>query len=71
MMEKNTVIRWVSHPEEKKSERRNYRSYRDPTADAAVGNVMREEKRKRKQEKQKMTGRCKETHGARRMERRE
>ena len=35
--------------------RRSHRAYRDPTADAAIANVMREERMKRKVEQRKAT----------------
>ncbi len=35
------------------NERRTFRAYRDPTADMAIANVMREEKMKRKAQQRK------------------
>ena len=47
-------FRWVDRPAEQFSPPRSrHRGYADPTADAAIGNIIREEKRRK-------TGRCKE-----------
>lgn len=48
MNKETQVIRWVEHKEEKVPECRNNRSHSDPTANEAIGNVMREERRKEK-----------------------
>ena len=48
MQKETQVIRWVEHKEEKVPECRNNRSHSDPTANEAIGNVMREERRKEK-----------------------
>ena len=42
MQKETQVIRWVDHKEEKVPECRNNRSHSDPTANEAIGNVMRE-----------------------------
>lgn len=49
MQKETQVIRWVDHKEEKVPECRNNRSHSDPTANEAIGNVMREERRKEKE----------------------
>ena len=52
-------FRWVDRPVEQFSQSRSYhRSHADPTADAAIGNIMREEKRRKrvKARKRKRTG---------------
>ena len=36
-------------------EPRHHRAYRDPTADTAIGNIMREERMKKKEERKKAT----------------
>lgn len=42
------IIQWVDkHESEKTPAGKTHRSYKDPTADEAIGNVMREEKRKK------------------------
>lgn len=41
------VIHWVDHVEEKAPESRSRRSYSDPTANEAIGNVMRESRKKK------------------------
>lgn len=44
-------FRWVDRPAEQSSQTRSYhRSHADPTADAAIGNIMREEKRRKRTE---------------------
>ena len=48
MEKEKQVIHWVDHKEEKVPECRNNRSHSDPTANEAIGNVMREERRKEK-----------------------
>ena len=48
MEKEKQVIHWVEHKEEKAPECRNNRSHSDPTANEAIGNVMREERRKEK-----------------------
>lgn len=64
----NQAICWATHKEAvsqqvTRSVSGNIRPHRDPTADAAIGNVMREEKlRKAKQRKQKC--RKAKQHGA-------
>lgn len=35
--------------------RRSHRAYRDPTADTAIGNIMREERMKKRAERKKAT----------------
>ena len=48
-MEKETLaVRWVEHKDESPPERRHNRSHPDPTADAAIGHVLLEERRKMK-----------------------
>lgn len=42
---------WVTHSAESREVYPARRSHRDPTADAAIGNVLREERRKKKQGK--------------------
>ena len=49
MQKETQVIRLVDHKEEKVPECRNNRSHSDPTANEAIGNVMREERRKEKE----------------------
>lgn len=42
-------FRWVDRPAEQFSPPRSrHRGYADPTADAAIGNIMREEKRRKR-----------------------
>ncbi len=41
------------NPQEGCNERRTFRAYRDPTADMAIANVMREERMKRKAQQRK------------------
>lgn len=48
MKKEEQVIHWVDHKEEKVQERRHNHSHSDPTANEAIGNVMREERRKEK-----------------------
>ena len=48
MQKETQVIHWVEHKEEKVPECHNNRSHSDPTANEAIGNVMREERRKEK-----------------------
>lgn len=44
-------FRWVDRPAEQFSPTRSrHRGYADPTADAAIGNIMREEKRRKRAE---------------------
>lgn len=62
MQKETQVIHWVDHKEEKVPECRNNRSHSDPTANEAIGNVMREERRK---EKEKMFERTASTKAAR------
>lgn len=51
-MEKETLaVRWVEHKEESPLERRHNRSHPDPTADAAIGHVLLEERRKNKRKR--------------------
>lgn len=57
-------FRWVDRPAEQFSpprSRSRHRGYADPTADAAIGNIMREEKRRKraKARKRKRTGNTK------------
>jgi len=48
-VEKETLaVRWVEHKEESLPERRHNRGHADPTADAAIGHVLLEERRKKK-----------------------
>ena len=54
MKKEEQVIHWVEHKEEKVPECRNNRSHSDPTANEAIGNVMREERRKEKQLKEQL-----------------
>lgn len=54
MQKETQVIRWVEHKEEKVPECRNNRSHSDPTANEAIGNVMREERRKEKLIKERL-----------------
>lgn len=42
-------FRWVSYSAESTPVNPIRRSHRDPTADAAISNIMREERRKKKQ----------------------
>lgn len=45
---------WVDRPAEQFSPTRSrHRGYADPTADAAIGNIMREEKRRKRVEARK------------------
>ena len=48
MKKEEQVIHWVEHKEEKVPECRHNHSHSDPTANEAIGNVMREERRKEK-----------------------
>ena len=49
-MEKETLaVRWVEHKDESPPERRHNRSYPDPTADAAIGHVLLEERKKKEE----------------------
>ncbi len=42
-------FRWVDRPAEPSPQTRSYhRSHADPTADAAIGNILREEKRRKR-----------------------
>lgn len=51
-MEKETLaVRWVDHKDESPPERRHNRSHADPTADAAIGHVLLEERRKNKKKR--------------------
>lgn len=51
-MEKETLaVRWVEHKEESLPERRHNRGHADPTADAAIGHVLLEERRKNKRKR--------------------
>ena len=51
-MEKETLaVRWVEHKEESLPERRHNRGHADPTADAAIGHVLLEERRKNKKKR--------------------
>jgi len=55
-MEKDTmVVHWVEHKNQSPPERRHNRSHADPTADAAIGHVLLEERRK-KHKKRPRTG---------------
>ena len=48
-------FRWVDRPAEQFSPPRSrHRGYADPTADAAIGNIMREEKRRKRAKARKM-----------------
>lgn len=64
MQKETQVIRWVEHKEEKAPANHNFRSYSDPTANEAIGNVMRESRRKERQlqdqqaKKQQPKGKC-------------
>lgn len=44
------VVKWVTRSYEGAPIRTGRRAYNDPTADVAIGNVMREERRKRRQQ---------------------
>lgn len=44
-----------SNKDSDRAERRSHRAYRDPTADNAIANVMREERMKKKAEQRKKT----------------
>lgn len=51
-MEKETLaVRWIEHKDESPLERRHNRSHADPTADAAIGHVLLEERRKSKRKR--------------------
>jgi len=51
-VEKETLaVRWVEHKEESLPERRHNRGHADPTADAAIGHVLLEERRKNKKKR--------------------
>lgn len=51
-MEQETLaVRWVEHKDESPPERRHNRSHADPTADAAIGHVLLEERRKNKKKR--------------------
>lgn len=51
-MEQETLaVRWVEHKDESPPERRHNRSHADPTADAAIGHVLLEERRKNKRKR--------------------
>ena len=51
-MEQETLaVRWVEHKDESPPERRHNRSHADPTADAAIGHVRLEERRKNKKKR--------------------
>ena len=55
-MEKDTlVVHWVEHKNQRPPEYRHNRSHADPTADAAIGHVLLEERRK-KHKKRPRTG---------------
>lgn len=51
MEEKTQVVHWVEHKDQSPPERRHHRSHADPTADAAIGHVLLEERRKRHKKK--------------------
>ena len=51
-MEKETLaVRWVEHKEESLPGRRPARGHADPTADAAIGHVLLEDRRKNKKKR--------------------
>jgi len=64
MQKETQVIHWVDHKEEKAQVSHNFRSYSDPTANEAIGNVMRESRKKERQlqdqqtKKQQSKGKC-------------
>lgn len=67
----NQVIRWVTRMEAVSQElprpvSGNNRSHRDPTAEAAIGNVMREEKRRKANQSKEQQSRAQQTHKQRR-----
>lgn len=51
-MKENYKFRWVTRSVKSSEVRPLRRTYRDPTADAAIGNVMREERRRKKRKEQ-------------------
>ena len=54
MVANNTIeFRWVNYSAESTPVNPIRRSHRDPTADAAIGNIMREERKKKRREKNK------------------
>lgn len=50
------VINWVDHREQPVPYIKTRNSHRDPTADLAIGNILREEKRRRKKHSRKVKG---------------
>ena len=62
-MEKELLaVRWVEHKDESPPERRHHRSHADPTADAAIGHVLLEERRKNKKRPRTGVWRAEEEH---------
>ena len=58
------VIHWVTeHKEENPPNRKVSHSHPDPTADEAISNVIREEGKKKTQEKKTPADRCLESEG--------
>ena len=51
MEQKTLVVRWVEHKDESPPERHHNRSHADPTADAAIGHVLLEERRRNKRKR--------------------
>lgn len=51
MKQETLAVRWVEHKDESPPERRHNRSHADPTADAAIGHVLLEERRKNKRKR--------------------
>lgn len=47
------VIHWCEGHREEHPSQRIYHSHKDPTADAAIRNVMREERRKKKRRRER------------------
>ena len=54
MQKEAQVIHWVEHKEEKTPKCRHNHSHSDPTANEAIGNMMREERRKEKLVKEQL-----------------
>ena len=48
MPERDFGFRWVTHSSETTADHPSRHSHSDPTADAAIGNLMREERKKKK-----------------------
>ena len=51
MGKETLAVRWVEHKEESPPERRHNRGHADPTADAAIGHLLLEERRKNKRKR--------------------